>query len=260
MAPSGGNPASASEALRKLRKLVALARVQTYRAGLRHGVAAAVEHGCAPFEGDFATIIDVGAGRGQFALFARHRFPGAALYCFEPLPASRAKLADVMSEQPGVEVFETALGATKGNTTLHVSGDSDSSSLLAIGDQQLRFHPESGEVERVSVSVSRLDDVLGRRELAPPLLIKLDVQGYELEILRGAETILGQVSHVVAECSFMELYDGQPLADEVICHLRQRGFELSSSYSFALDASGRAVQADMLFTRPRGGPPSQGRP
>src|SRR3712207_638198 len=72
----------------KVGKLITILWVASYRAALRHGVAAAVEHHAVPFEHRYLTVIDVGANRGQFALVASHRFPGAVLHCFEPLPAA----------------------------------------------------------------------------------------------------------------------------------------------------------------------------
>lgn len=243
------------EGARKLRKLVKLVRVTAYRRGLRHGVAAAVEHAHAPFDQAFASVIDVGAGRGQFALFAGHRFPRATLYCFEPLPASRRKLALVTSRRSGIELFEVALGTGRERASLHVTFDGDSSSLLEIGHHQLRFNPGSGEQERLSVPMQPLDEALAGRELERPCLLKIDVQGSELEVLRGGEATLPAISQVVVECSFRELYKGQPLIDEVVCHLRERGFQLASCYSLSLDADGSAIQADVLFTRSSAGDP-----
>src|SRR5215212_9944591 len=69
----------------KLIKLAKVLRRPGYWPGLRHGVAAAIEHDRIPFDNEFRTVIDVGAGRGQFALVARRRFPAATLHCFAPL-------------------------------------------------------------------------------------------------------------------------------------------------------------------------------
>ena len=80
-------------------------------------------------------------------------------------------------------------------------------------------------------------------------MFKLDVQGFELEALRGCESLLGRFEHVYCECSFVPLYEGQALADEVIAWLRERGLRLVGVYNLACDREGQAVQADFLFER-----------
>jgi len=86
-------------------------------------------------------------------------------------------------------------------------------------------------------------------EIVSPALLKLDVQGYELSALRGCEDLLQAFAWVYVERSFMELYKGQALADDVIAWLRERGYNLSGVYNMAYDRNGRAVQADFLFSR-----------
>ena len=76
------------------------------------------------------------------------------------------------------------------------------------------------------------------------------MQGYELPVLHGCESLLSRFSHVYVECSFVELYEGQALAAEVIDFLRQRGFDLLGAHSVQYDARGRAIQADLLFAPP----------
>ena len=96
-------------------------------------------------------------------------------------------------------------------------------------------------------TVGRLVDSIHGSELKPPVMLKLDVQGYELEALRVCEELLDSFSYVYAEGSFVELYEGQALADDLIAWLRLREFRLSGVYGVVFDGQGRAVQADMLF-------------
>ena len=100
-----------------------------------------------------------------------------------------------------------------------------------------------------SIRVARLSDALPAGEIAAPALLKLDVQGFELPALEGCEGVLDRFDWVYVECSFMELYAGQSLADEVIAWLRERGLRLAGVYHMAYDGQGRAVQADFLFGR-----------
>ena len=92
-----------------------------------------------------------------------------------------------------------------------------------------------------------LHDFIGDEDIVTPALLKLDVQGYELSALQGCEDLLERFAWVYCECSFIELYVGQALADEVIAWLRERRFVLTGVYNMAYDESGRAIQADFLF-------------
>jgi hypothetical protein len=86
-------------------------------------------------------------------------------------------------------------------------------------------------------------------DLKAPALLKLDVQGFELQALAGCADLLERFAWVTVECSFVELYAGQAFADAVIAWLRERGFRLCSVYNMAYDGDSRAVQADFLFGR-----------
>jgi len=131
---------------------------------------------------------------------------------------------------------------------MHVSGRDDSSSLLAIGGEQSRLFPGTGEVGTLSVRVAPLSSTIDAEEIAPPALLKLDVQGYEYDALLGCENLLSKFSGIYCECSFIELYEGQRLAFEVIALLVERGFVLSGMYNPTYDDEGRCIQADLWFS------------
>lgn len=194
-------------------------------------------------------MLDVGASRGQFALFASHRFPQARIICFEPLPGPAADLRRVMGDQ--VEIHETAVGASAGTATINVSARDDSSSLLPIGSRQQHEFPGTGTERRIEVPVTTLDQAVGE-DLTGPCLLKIDVQGLELEVLKGAASTLGRVDEALIECSFVELYEGQALADEVIGHLSETGLRLAGVHEVTHSADGSAIQADFLFRRADG--------
>lgn len=231
----------------KLRRLLAVA---PYRRALRHGVAAAVEHDLTPLPPGLRTVIDAGANRGQFALVAAHRWPDATLICFEPLPAACATLARVLAGHPRLRVVDAALSAAAGTAALHVSRADDSSSLLAITDRQTATFPGTDEVGTITVRTARLDaELTPAGAMERPALLKIDVQGAELDVLRGATGVLDRIDAVLVECSFVEFYAGQALADAVIRLLHEHGFALSGLASPTTDAQGRIVQADLLLQR-----------
>lgn len=248
-APADGRQAG-NERLRKLRKLSRLVRTPLFRRALRVHVAAAVEHEDVPFQHDFASVIDVGAHHGQFALFAHHRFPQAQLFCFEPQPDAQQVIRRVLSQATPVELFGVALGSGVTDVqAMHVSRLDDSSSLLPITERYTTAFPGTEEATSISVEVRRLDDLLAEPAPARPCLLKIDVQGYELEVLQGGERVLHGVDEVFVECSFIELYKGQALAGELIAHLWASGFGLTGVFGAKRDIAGRCLQADLLFER-----------
>lgn len=226
----------------RCRKLFRALLVGRYRSALLKGVLAASEHERIPLEGSYGTVIDVGAHTGQFALVAAKRFPRAKIYCVEPLAEAREKLEQVLGGR--VVTLPFAAAAEAGEVDMYVTPATDSSSLLQPAHRN--------EIRRERVPKRRLDEVLKPADLPRPILLKADVQGYELEALRGAEGFLTSISGLVVECSFAFLYRGQPLADEVVCYLHQHGFRLWGVYNMA------EHQADFWFRRgqqPRLTPP-----
>jgi FkbM family methyltransferase len=247
--PGAGGPTARHRRLRKVVKLARLVRVPRYRRALRLGVAAAVEHDAIALPSHIRTVLDVGAHQGQFALIATRRWPEAALMCFEPLAEPRSTLERVLVGHPALRVVDAAAGERCGTAEFHVSRSSDSSSLLPITEKQVSTFPGTEVVHTRSVRLTRLDTELGNATIVQPSLLKIDVQGAELQVLGGAVGVLDQIDVIVVECSFVELYAGQALAADVIRFLDEHGFGLVDVGNPTRDAAGRAVQTDLVFRR-----------
>lgn len=219
-----------------------------YWGALVSGVAPAVEHRAVLKSLMVDGIIDVGANRGQFTLACRLVLPGVPVVAFEPIPGEAATFRKVHGGQGGVILVETALGEAKGEAKLHLSKSADSSSLLPIGRKQTELFSETAEIGTITVPLHRLDDFADRWSSRTRQLLKLDVQGYELNVLRGAVGTLKTCAFVYAECSEISLYDGQALRTEVEAFLSAQGFALHGRHNEQLD-SGQLIQADYLFSR-----------
>jgi FkbM family methyltransferase len=220
----------------------------SYWGALFKGVAPAVEHRRVLRSLDVDGVLDVGANRGQFALACRSVLPGVPVVSFEPIPAEAATFQKVHGRIPYVRLIESALGESKGVATLHVSKSADSSSLLPIGRRQTDLFENTAEIGTISVPVNRLDYFaefwIGRSRQ----LLKLDVQGYELNVLRGAVETLKSCAYVYAECSEVALYDGQALRPEVEAYLGVHGFVVQGRFNEQRHG-GQLIQADYLFKR-----------
>lgn len=234
--------------MRKARKLLRLARKPRYRRALRYGVAAAVEHDNLPYPRDVRTVVDVGAHKGQFALFALERFPAAAIICIEPLDEPRRMLGLAVSQPDRVQVLKVAASnRNRDRVQMHVSRLDDSSSLQLIGPQQVAAFPGTEEASRTWVPTARLDSLIAVEELRGPALLKIDVQGHEYEVLEGGDSLLRSFRQIVVEVSFAELYKGQKLAGDVTSLLQRAGLSLAGVFNVKVDRSGRCLQADFLF-------------
>lgn len=232
---------------RRAAKLARLLRYGTFRAGLRHRVAASLENMPVMRSLQVRAVIDAGANIGQFSLLMRHLHPDAVIHAFQPFPSAAAVFSRLFAADASTHLYRHALGAVSGTADLHVSRRPDSSSLLPIGENQTVFAPGTEEAGVVAVPVRRLDEVLN--SLPRPSLLKIDVQGGELALLEGAERLSPWLDHVYVELSFRQFYQGQPLADEIIDHLRRRGCRLAGIGGTARDAQGLIVQTDLLFSR-----------
>lgn len=231
--------------LRLVKLAASLRRPSLWRA-LSLGVVPGVEHARLLRSLDVDGVIDVGANCGQFSLICRSALRDVSILAFEPIPSAARIFRKVHGHSPRVRLIESALGEFKGVATLHVSESADSSSLLPIGRRQTDLFRNTSEIGTISVSVNRLDDFcewwLGRNRQ----LLKLDVQGYELNVLRGAVETLKTCGFVYVECSEVALYDGQALRPEVEKFLGSHGFTMKGRFNEQIHG-GQLIQADYLF-------------
>lgn len=234
----------------RARKLLWLARRPQRRVLLRHGVAPSIEHDDLLSGRKFRSVVDVGANVGQFAIWAADVLRADRIVCVEPLPKTVERLRHVVPRlRPcEVEIVVAALGSTPSRQLLHVTAAADSSSLLSVA-AAARVRPALQETETVEVDVLVGDDALPG-PFEKPLLVKLDVQGAELDVLAGMPKLLAVADAVLVEVSFAPLYDGQADPSAVVAHLLSAGFTLTGVARVPGSPSPWALhQADLLFER-----------
>ncbi len=196
------------------------------------------------------TIIDVGANVGQFAVSAAKCFPEAVVHSYEPVPECHAELERTAKKFRNIHTSPLALGETPGEAAFHVNSHTHSSSVLALAENHKRAFPSAREVRTIPICVSTLDREYEAADLMGPVLLKLDVQGYEKQVLAGAKNTLPRIDYVLVEVSFRPLYEGESTFDEIFAFLNGFGFEFLQPVSFFPDpASGRYLQMDALFGR-----------
>ncbi|WP_423142834.1 FkbM family methyltransferase [Parablastomonas sp. CN1-191] len=232
----------------KLFKLAGLARKPAFRTALaRHRVAAAIEHLDAIAWCGARTLVDVGANKGQFSLAWRGLTPAGRIHAFEPLPSAAARFEAVFAGDDTVTLHRCAIGAERTQATFFVTDREDSSSLLEPGAGQKEAFAVSAK-SRIEVPVRPLEDEVDLAALAHPVLLKIDVQGGELAVLGGIGA-LDAIDFIYVELSFVELYLGQPLFEDVRAFLAARGFVLRGVFNQAFTEAFGPTQADCLFVR-----------
>jgi FkbM family methyltransferase len=233
----------------QFRKALILARHPIWRRGLPLGIGATIEHRDLLADLSPRTVVDIGANVGQFTLLSRGLFPAARIFAFEPLTRPAAKYRRLFDGDPQVRFLQAAVAPRAGRQQMHVSAHGDSSSLLPILPSQVEFAPGTQETGREEVVLGPLDQFVKADEIVEPALLKLDVQGFELEALKGCETLLTRFGHIYVEVSFFPLYEGQVLAAELIEWLAERDFHVRGAGNPAYGKDQRIVQLDILFCR-----------
>jgi FkbM family methyltransferase len=195
-------------------------------------------------------VLDVGANTGQFADELRASGYTGRIVSFEPLTSAHSELCRKAVAYSNWTIADrTAIGAEAGSIKIHISGNSVSSSILDMLPRHSEAAPQSIYVSSETAPVNRLDDLC---TLASDdrTLLKIDVQGYERQVVEGAQHTLGTCCAVICEMSLSPLYEGQSLAMELWALLAARGFEpWSLEPGFRDPVTGRMLQLDGFFVR-----------
>lgn len=196
-------------------------------------------------------VIDAGANVGQFAQLLRSFYSGDIL-SFEPVAIVFEDLAEAASTDPNWHVYKLALGSHDSIQTINVSDSSVFSSLLRTNDYCIEHFGDRAQGKREEVvSVRRLDDVLeatGRDIENKRIFLKMDTQGYDLEVYKGLGSKLGNVFAIQSEVSLISLYKGMPHWTEIISTYEKSGFAVVGMFPVTRD-SGRIIEYDCLLIR-----------
>ena len=196
------------------------------------------------------TVLDVGANVGQYATMLRRAgFAGRILSC-EPLTGAFGELASRADGDARWQTLHTAVGAEPGTVSIHVSENSFSSSIRDRTDAHLDNAPGSHYIATEEVPVTTVAGLVDTHGVDPArCLLKIDTQGYEGEVLRGAGELVGRVQAIQLEMSFVELYAGQLLYDDLMAAMVAAGYRLHTLDPGFSAADGRLLQVDGLFVR-----------
>ena len=197
-------------------------------------------------------ILDVGADVGQWAKTMRQElgFSGR-IVSFEPLRSTFSLLQKNAARDSRWQVLNYALGDKETVTRINIAQNSHSSSFLDILPRHIEAAPQSQYVGTETVEIRTLDSIFDSlRSPGDNVYLKIDTQGYEGRVIKGAEKCLTHIATIQIEMSLVGLYQDQMLFDDMYCLMCGKGYELVSiETGFSDPVSGRILQVDGIFHR-----------
>jgi len=201
-------------------------------------------------------IVDVGAHHGEFARRLRHPIGYEKLILsFEPDPDSFSTLCERMDGDSQWHGINVALSYSVGEAVLHEFKSTEFNSLHVPNQlAETRFGVRA--TGQRTVSTNRLDGLVdesaGVMSRAASIMLKMDTQGHELRVIRGAGTLLDNTSVILAEAAALPIYTDVPTIDVVIAELRDRGFDPSAFFPISVSSDRmRAIEFDGIFINRR---------
>jgi FkbM family methyltransferase len=197
-------------------------------------------------------VVDVGANRGQFGSLLRDAGYRGHLASFEPVPEAFAELERVAAKDPAWTAYPWALGREDGSLPMNVVADT-LSSLLPATSFGARRHPRLRKPTTVEVPVRRLDAILD--EVLAPVsdprpYLKLDTQGYDLEVFAGLGDRAADFIALQSEVALLQLYEGMPRMPDALATYEAAGFEITALHPVSRDMrTGRVLEFDCVMVR-----------
>jgi FkbM family methyltransferase len=190
---------------------------------------------------------DIGAAKGILSSCLAKLPNVISIHSFEPIPDVYEQLLQKVKFSSKVHCYNVALGNIESSLPMYISCKTDSSSLLPMAQLHDEQFPDREINHQIKVPVMRLDDLVTQHKLPLPSLVKIDVQGYEKNVIEGGLKTICAAKYCVVEMSFKHLYEGSPLFDDIYRLMYDLGFKLVGLSSPLTGKSGIYLQVDGLF-------------
>jgi FkbM family methyltransferase len=198
-------------------------------------------------------VLDVGANSGQFYTYLRSevKYTGR-IFSFEPNPEMHTILQRLKNNDSALEVFPYALGATEGSLSFNIYEDSKLSSFLHGNDKSSeRFKDKFNAAKSIEVPVKTLDSFIESQPIfsgAKSLFLKLDTQGFDLEVFKGVKKHKGLIKYIQSELSVIPLYTNMPHYTKSIEFFEAEGYRIISLIPVTREKSnGQVIEFDALW-------------
>lgn len=199
---------------------------------------------------NFKSILDIGANSGQFVEKFLIFYPKADFFCFEPLSEPFDELKEKFGSKQNFHLYKFALGNKAGEEKIFHNEYSPSSSLLAMKDEHKDAFDFAREEFEEEITIKKLDHLSIEPDIKKPYLVKMDTQGFESEVIKGGKDIISKADMIIIETSFVQLYEGAPLFDDIYMILKNMGFEYVGSFEqLRRPQDGKILQQDSIFIK-----------
>ena len=188
------------------------------------------------------TIIDIGSNKGQFSILARSFFPSSRIYSFDPQKKCLETQKKILKKK-NINYFNIGIGNKKKIKKFFITSREDSSSFL----KPKKRNNKNYEIKNIKkIKIDKLDNLINIKKIKKPILIKIDIQGYELEALKGAKKILKVADYLITEISYQKIYDNQVSNIDLLSYLKKENFKkLLTTNETKFDD--KVFQSDILF-------------
>ena len=196
-------------------------------------------------------VLDVGANIGQYGSELRSLGYKGEIISFEPTSDAFKKLTRVSKYDKKWKVLNISLGDCSGNTTINVSKNSVSSSILDQLPQLTESAPEAKYVKKEIIQIRELDEILESLDIkGKNIYLKIDTQGYEKKVLEGAKKALSFIKGVQLEMSLIPTYNDAATIVDLRDMLESIGFEMNTIEAGYYDGkTGKLLEVDGVFFR-----------
>jgi FkbM family methyltransferase len=195
-------------------------------------------------------VIDGGAHKGAFVDAIRKLSPGARFLCFEPDPLLAAGLREKFAGDGKVQIVQAALGSTGGTATFNINHSRACNSLAPSGSAATGVLGElMATMEKIDVEVTTLDDAMLKAGMRTCDIVKLDLQGHDLEALSGASQTLKSAKVVIVEVWYAPVYAGTVTYLKICDLLQKSGFLIYSLAGLHYSTKDRLLWSDAIFLR-----------
>lgn len=196
-------------------------------------------------------LFDIGANTGQFGELMRTLSYKGEIISFEPLKDAFSKLERIAQKDKNWKAQNYALGDTNSTSYINIAGNSVSSSILDMKDKHIENAPESKYIGKQEISIKMLNSVFNNfYSENKNVMLKIDTQGFEKQVLLGADSILKNVLLIQLEMSLTNLYENELMFLDMIQFMETINFKLIGIESgFSDKLSGELLQVDGIFKR-----------
>jgi len=191
------------------------------------------------------TIIDGGANLGSTIDSFLNMYESPEIHAFEPIPKFVKLLEERFGNHKNIHIYPFALGALKKTVNFNILNYPHSSSILQPETWNYKYHGNKMQTsDRIDVDQIRIDEFLSGIKIN---ILKLDLQGYELEALKGCEKMISDIKVVMTEIAFVPLYRNQALFSDIDIYLRDHNFRLYNLYELWTQMDGQLTAGDAIY-------------